>query len=121
MPNYTAASRTRQRLGLEQTASRTPFPERPEVFTPDDWRSARKTREAIDTLTLHRRWQVTVVPTDGEPRDYYLRGTLESVTERARHFFPEHLRSLTIELADVGGEVIDRRTTNLEKICEKAT
>lgn len=113
MANFAGAAALRKRLGLDKSPDHAPFPERPEPFTKDDWTAARRTREAIDVLEAHHRWVVTLIPSDGLPRHYFLRGTLPAVTERARHFFPEHLRSLTIELAGVGGEVIDTRLTNI--------
>lgn len=107
MANYSALGALRQRLGL--ISRPTPVCRHP--FTDTHWADAARQREYVDSLIYYpNRFAVTVVPADGAPRHFILRGSLESVTRRAQAFFADKTHVLVIEPHPyAGGESFDRR------------
>jgi hypothetical protein len=79
-------------------------------FTDSDWALSRSAREAVDTFAHVARWRVTLIPADHVTRHFYMRGTLESVTNRAHSIFTEPGLVL-VEPAPVqiGPESFDKR------------
>lgn len=79
-------------------------------FTDADWRHSRLHREMVDSVVHCVRWRVTITPADHVARRFYMRGTLESVTNRAQQIFTDPGLVL-VEPAPVqiGPESFDRR------------
>lgn len=86
------------------------YPLLPEKFSDADWRHARLHREMVDSVVYCHRWRVTIIPSDRVARRFYMRGTLESVTNRAHQIFTDPGLVL-VEPAPVqiGPESFDKR------------
>jgi hypothetical protein len=117
MANYTAAARTRAALAGKAPAGSYPvlsdsyrLP-----FTDDMWALEQRLRESVDALLTTVRWSLTVIPSDGFARTFFLKGTRAQVTRRASEFFADQTSMLVIEPAQhqSGGELIDKRLTDL--------
>jgi hypothetical protein len=104
MANYAAASALRARLAAHK------FPCADQPFTLADWRYEQAGREARDSLARTTRWCAHVAPADGVSRVFFLRGSLEHVTERVHQIFGEDSRVLAIEPApEAGPEIFSNR------------
>lgn len=115
MASYIVSARLRRALGLGGPLTSSTIPAAPSPFHPPftavDWLHAQNTREAIDALTYPHRWRVTVTPVgDNKARQFWLRGTLESVTRRGLSIFTAPCL-LVVEPAQSqqGGEIFDAR------------
>ena len=83
-----------------------------EQFTDRDWATSLAMRELVDRAAAANRFRISLHAPDGATRSYYLAGSLESVTARARLFFPE---PFILAVSPVGKaqalESIDRRVS----------